>query len=37
MQVKSIKEHAVFVSQLRRVGKGVGVYMFDQELGEKGA
>lgn len=34
-QVASVKEHAVFVSQLRRVGKGLGVYIFDKELGEK--
>jgi ferritin heavy chain len=34
-QVESVKQHAVYVSQLRRVGKGLGVYMFDKELGEK--
>eukprot|EP00892_Ulva_mutabilis_P007974 jgi/Ulvmu1/5549/UM023_0085.1 len=33
-QVDAVKEHAVYVSQLRRVGKGVGVYLFDQELAE---
>lgn len=37
LQVDSVKQHAVFVSQLRRVGKGVGVYLFDKELGEKEA
>lgn len=34
-QVDSVKEHAVYVSQLRRVGKGLGVYLFDKELGNK--
>lgn len=34
-QVESVKQHAVYVSQLRRVGKGVGVYIFDQELCEE--
>jgi ferritin heavy chain len=33
-QVDSIKEHAVYVSQLRRIGKGLGVYIFDRELSE---
>jgi hypothetical protein len=33
-QVDSVKQHAVYVSQLRRVGKGLGVYIFDQELSE---
>jgi hypothetical protein len=37
VQVESIKEHAVYVSQLRRVGKGLGVYMFDRFLTEKNA
>lgn len=36
-QVDSVKEHAVYVSQLRRVGKGVGVYIFDRELAENEA
>nr|3VNX_A Chain A, ferritin [Ulva pertusa] len=36
-QVDAVKEHAVYVSQLRRVGKGVGVYLLDQELGEEEA
>jgi ferritin heavy chain len=36
-QVESVKEHAVYVSQLRRVGKGLGVYVFDKELAEKAA
>lgn len=34
-QVNSVKEHAVFVSQLRRIGKGHAVYHFDLELAEK--
>jgi hypothetical protein len=34
VQVDSVKQHAVYVSQLRRVGKGLGVYIFDQELSE---
>lgn len=34
-QVEAIKELGVFVSQLRRVGKGHGVYHFDRELGSK--
>ena len=34
-QVKSVKEHAVYVSQLRRVGKGLGVYEVDRQLAEK--
>nr|ABR23157.1 ferritin [Ulva fasciata] len=33
-QVDSVKQHAEYVSQLRRVGKGVGVYIFDRELDE---
>ncbi|CAD7695456.1 unnamed protein product [Ostreobium quekettii] len=36
-QVEDIKEVSVNVSQLRRVGKGHGVYHFDQEIGEDGA
>ena len=32
-QVESVKKVAEFVSQLRRVGKGLGVYQFDKELG----
>lgn len=34
LQVDSVKQHAEYVSQLRRVGKGVGVYIFDKELEE---
>jgi len=34
LQVDSVKQHAVYVSQLRRIGKGVGVYIFDKELEE---
>lgn len=34
-QVDSVKEHAVYVSMLRRVGKGLGVYQIDRMLGEK--
>jgi hypothetical protein len=34
-QVNSVKEHAIFVSQLRRIGKGHAVYHFDLELAEK--
>ena len=33
-QVQSVKQVAEFVSQLRRVGKGLGVYEFDRKLGE---
>jgi len=32
-QVKSVKQVAEFVSQLRRVGKGLGVYEVDKKLG----
>eukprot|EP00887_Chlorella_sp_A99_P002977 scaffold24.g2977.t1 len=32
-QAASVKENAEWVSQLRRVGKGLGVFQFDQELG----
>eukprot|EP00798_Chlamydomonas_sp_ICE-L_P006548 gene6548-3199_t len=31
-QVDSVKQVSEFVSQLRRVGKGLGVYQFDKEL-----
>lgn len=31
-QSQSVKEVAEYVSQLRRVGKGLGVYEFDQKL-----
>ncbi len=31
-QVASVKQAAEFVSQLRRVGKGLGVYEFDRKL-----
>lgn len=31
-QVKSVKAAGEFVSQLRRVGKGLGVYLFDKQL-----
>lgn len=34
-QVASIKEVAEIVSQLRRVGKGLGVHQIDREMGEK--
>ena len=37
VQVDSVKQHAVFVSQLRRVGKGIGVYLFDEHLAEEAA
>ncbi|KIY95546.1 ferritin heavy chain [Monoraphidium neglectum] len=33
-QVKSVKQVAEFVSQLRRVGKGLGVYEFDRKLAD---
>lgn len=33
-QTKDIKEYAEYVSQLRRVGKGLGVYEFDRQLAE---
>ncbi|GBF95523.1 chloroplast precursor [Raphidocelis subcapitata] len=36
-QVKSVKQVAEFVSQLRRVGKGLGVYEFDKKLGDLAA
>lgn len=32
LQVKSVKQVAEFVSQLRRVGKGLGVWEFDRKL-----
>lgn len=31
-QMESVYEVAEKVAQLRRVGKGLGVYVFDQEL-----
>ena len=31
-QSRSVKEVAEYVSQLRRVGKGLGVYEFDKQL-----
>lgn len=34
-QAKAVKEAADYVSQLRRVGKGHGVWHFDRELAEK--
>ena len=34
VQVDSVKQHALFVSQLRRVGKGLGVFLFDEQLAE---
>eukprot|EP00951_Prasinocladus_malaysianus_P024436 scaffold210993_cov48-Prasinocladus_malaysianus.AAC.2 len=34
-QVEAIKEVAEYVSQLRRVGKGLGVFQFDKFLEEK--
>ena len=34
-QVKSVKEHAIYVSQLRRIGKGLAVYLFDKQIGEQ--
>lgn len=36
-QVKSVKEHAMYVAQLRRVGKGLGVYKFDAHIGASAA
>jgi ferritin heavy chain len=30
--VEAVKNTAEFVSQLRRVGKGLGVYQFDKEM-----
>lgn len=32
-QVQSVKQVAEYVSQLRRVGKGLGVWEFDRKLG----
>ena len=32
-QANSVKECAEYVSQLRRVGSGLGVFQFDQQLG----
>ena len=32
-QANSVKECAEYVSQLRRVGTGLGVFQFDQQLG----
>lgn len=34
-QVQSVKQVAEYVSQLRRVGKGLGVFQFDQYLEEQ--
>lgn len=34
-QVQSVKQVAEYVSQLRRVGKGLGVFQFDQFLAEE--
>lgn len=34
-QVDSIKEISDHITNLKRVGEGLGVYMFDRELGEK--
>jgi ferritin heavy chain len=31
--VEAVKKTAEYVSQLRRVGKGLGVYQFDKEMG----
>lgn len=31
-QVEAVKQTAEYVSQLRRVGKGLGVYQFDKEM-----
>ncbi len=31
-QVEDVKKAAEYVSQLRRVGKGLGVYEFDKQL-----
>lgn len=36
-QVESVKDVAEIVSQLRRVGKGLGVYEVDKQLGAKAA
>jgi ferritin heavy chain len=36
-QVQSVKQVAEYVSQLRRVGKGLGVFQFDQYLEEQQA
>jgi hypothetical protein len=33
LQVKSVKQVAEYVSQLRRVGPGLGVWEFDRKLG----
>ena len=37
VQADSVKEIADFVAQLRRVGKGLGVYEFDKMLAGKAA
>lgn len=34
-QVESMKEISDFVTNLKRVGEGVGVYIFDRQLGEE--
>ena len=36
-QAASVKENAEWVSQLRRVGKGLGVFQFDAEMGQRAA
>ena len=35
MQATGVKEISEFVAQLRRVGKGLGVYEFDKFLAQK--
>lgn len=34
-QVKDIRKVARFVSELRRIGKGLGVFHFDRELAQR--
>jgi len=36
-QAQAVKDAADMVAQLRRVGKGLGVFQFDRELLEGGA
>ena len=34
-QVEAVKKVSEYVSQLRRVGKGLGVYQFDKQLAQE--
>jgi hypothetical protein len=36
-QVRDVQRAAIYVSELRRVGKGLGVFEFDRYISEEGA